>query len=205
MKIFNLIKFAIFETNHYQMGKSMQNKTVSPIKRHGVSRVTVLLMGAIAILSLTMANCQSKQTATQANNNDLTTEVKFKKDGELKFLDGKTDKLISKIDIEAALTSDQEQQGLMFRRSMADSLGMLFVFDVEEQQSFWMKNTYIPLDIIYVSAKKEIVSIAADCKPLSEESIPSVGNAKYVVEVNGGYAAQQGLKKGDKIDYTIAK
>jgi uncharacterized membrane protein (UPF0127 family) len=205
MRIYNLIKSAIFKTNHYQMEKSMQNKTASPVKRQGVSGVTVLLMGTIVVLSLTMANCQSKKTATQATNNDLTTEVKFKKDGELKFLDGKTDKLISKIDIEAALTPDQEQQGLMFRRSMADSLGMLFVFDTEEQQSFWMKNTYISLDIIYVNAKKEIVSIAANCKPLSEESIPSEGNAKYVVEVNGGYAAKQGLKKGDKIDYTLAK
>jgi uncharacterized membrane protein (UPF0127 family) len=185
---------AILKTNHYQMEKSMQNTTTSHRKSDGVSRVTTLVMGAIVILSLTMANCQSKKTTTQTNSNDMTTEVKFKKDGELKFLDGKTNKLISKIDIEAALTPDQEQQGLMFRRSMADSLGMLFVFDVEEQQSFWMKNTYIPLDIIYVSAKKEIVSIAADCKPLSEESVPSIGNAKYVVEVNGGYAAKQGLK-----------
>jgi uncharacterized protein len=187
------------------MENSMQKATAAQPKKEGVSRVTGLLMGAIVILSLTMANCQSKKTATQTNNNDLTTEVKFKKDGELKFVDGKTDKLISKIDIEAALTPDQEQQGLMFRRSMADSLGMLFVFDVEEQQSFWMKNTYIPLDIIYVSSKKEIVSIAQNCKTLSEESIPSEGPAKYVVEVNAGYAVKQGLKKGDKIDFTLAK
>jgi uncharacterized membrane protein (UPF0127 family) len=187
------------------MEKTKQNITGSNFKKEGVSRITGLLMGAIVILSLTMANCQSKKTATQTNNNDLTTEVKFKKDGELKFLDGKTENLISKIDIEAALTPDQEQQGLMFRRSMADTLGMLFVFDVEEQQSFWMKNTYIPLDIIYVSAKKEIVSIAADCKTLSEESIPSEGPAKYVVEVNGGYAVKKGLKKGDKIEYTLSK
>ena len=187
------------------MEKSMQNETGSLKKKPVVSRVTVLIMGTIVVLSLTMANCQSKKTATQANSNDLTTEVQFKKEGELKFLDGKTEKLISKIDIEVAQTPDEEQQGLMFRRSMADSLGMLFVFDVEEQQSFWMKNTYIPLDIIYVGAKKEIVSIAQNCKTLSEESIPSEGPAKYVVEVNGGYSAKQGLKKGDKIDYTITK
>ena len=174
-------------------------------KRPGLSRLTGIVMGAIVILSLTMANCQSKKTATQTSGNDLTTEVQFKKEGELNFLDGKTDKLISKIDIEVAQTPDEEQQGLMFRRSMADSLGMLFVFDLEEQQSFWMKNTYIALDIIYVGANKQIVSIAPNCKPLSEESIPSEGNAKYVVEVNGGYAAQKGLKKGDKIDFTIAK
>ena len=182
----------------------MQNETASPNKRPGMSRLTVLLYGTFVILSLTMANCQSKKT-TQATSNDLTTDVKFRKEGELKFLEGKTDKLISKIDIEVASTPEEEQQGLMYRRSMADSLGMLFMFDTEEAQSFWMKNTYIPLDIIYVNAKKEIVSISQDCKPLSEDAIPSIGNAKYVVEVIGGYAAQKGLKKGDKIDYTIAK
>jgi len=94
---------------------------------------------------------------------------------------------------------------LMYRRSMADSCGMLFIFKDEEAQSFWMKNTYIPLDIIYVGANKEIVSIAADCPPLSEASIPSEGKAKYVVEINGGNAAKLGLKKGDKIDFTIDK
>jgi uncharacterized membrane protein (UPF0127 family) len=187
------------------MEKSTKNDNVSRNKKPRLFGVTVLLLGFVVVLTLTMANCQSKKTSTQTNNNDVTTDVHFKKEGELRFLDGKTDKLISKIDIEAALTPEEEQQGLMFRRSMADSLGMLFVFDLEEQQSFWMKNTYIPLDIIYVSAKKEIVSIAQNCKPLSEESIPSEGNAKFVVEVNGGYAAKLGLKKGDKIDYTLAK
>ncbi len=184
------------------MEKTTQNKAA--IITQGISRIKVLFYGTIVLLSLTMANCQSKKT-TQATSTDMTTDVKFKKEGELKFLDGKTDKLISKIDIEVAQTPDEEQQGLMYRRSMADSLGMLFIFDTEEEQSFWMKNTYIPLDIIYVNSKKEIVSIAQDCKPLSEESVPSNGKAIYVVEVNGGYAAEKGLKAGDKIDYTIAK
>ena len=184
------------------MEKTTQNEAASITP--GVTRIKVLFYGTIIILSLTMANCQSKKS-TQATSTDMTTDVQFRKDGELKFLEGNSDKLLSKINIEVAKTPDQEQQGLMYRRSMADSLGMLFVFDVEEQQSFWMKNTYIPLDIIYVSANKEIVSIAANCKPLSEESIPSNGLTKYVVEVNGGYAAEKGLKKGDKVDWTIAK
>ena len=68
-----------------------------------------------------------------------------------------------------------------------------------------MKNTYISLDIIYVNANKRIVSIAENCKTLSEESIPSEGPAKYVVEVNAGYAAKVGLKKDDKIDFTVLK
>ena len=194
-----------FKTNHYQMEKTTRFGFLTHGKRPGLFKISGFLMGLLVILSLTMANCQSKKAATQTNSNDVTTDVPFTKQGELKFLDGKTDKLISKIDIEVAQTPDKEQQGLMFRRSMADSLGMLFVFDTEEQQSFWMKNTYIPLDIIYVSAKKQIVSIGQNCKPLSEESVPSEGKAKYVVEVNGGYAAKMGLKKDDKIDFIILK
>lgn len=187
------------------MEKTTRNRSLTPGERPRFFKLANLLMGMVVILSLTMANCQSKKTATQTNNNDLTTEVAFTKHGELRFLDGKTDKLISEIDIEVAQTPDKEQQGLMFRRSMADSLGMLFIFNTEEQQSFWMKNTYISLDIIYVNANKRIVSIAQNCKPLSEESIPSEGNAKYVVEVNAGYAAKTRLKKDDKIDFILLK
>jgi len=187
------------------MEKTTRNGSLPHGERPRYFKLTSLLMGMVVVLSLTMANCQSKKTASQTNSNEVTTEVPFTKEGELRFLDGKTDKLISKIDIEVAQTPDEEQQGLMFRRSMLDSLGMLFIFNTEEQQSFWMKNTYIPLDIIYVNANKQIVSIAQNCKPLSEESIPSEGPAKYVVEVIAGYAAKAGLKKDDKIDFTVLK
>ena len=187
------------------MEKTNQNGSLSQGKRPGYFKITNLLMGILVVLSLTMANCQSKKTTSQANSTEVTTDVPFTKEGELRFLDGKTDKLISKIDIEVAQTPEDEQQGLMFRRSMVDSVGMLFIFNTEEQQSFWMKNTYISLDIIYVNANKRIVSIAENCKTLSEESIPSEGPAKYVVEVNAGYAAKVGLKKDDKIDFTVLK
>ena len=187
------------------MKEILRNGFITTGESPRLFKLTSLLLGLLVVLSLTMANCQSKKTATQTNSNDLITDVPFTKEGELRFLDGKTDKLISKIDIEVAQTPEESQQGLMYRRSMADSLGMLFIFDVEEEQSFWMKNTYLPLDIIYVNAKKQIVSIAQNCKPLSEESIPSNGETKYVVEVNAGYAAKSGLKKDDKIDFTILK
>ena len=195
----------LLKTNHYRMKKTTRNGFITNGERPRLFKLTGLLMGLVIVLSLTMANCQSKKTTTQTNNNDLTTDVPFTKEGELQFLDGKTDKLISKIDIEVAQTPEESEQGLMYRRSMADSCGMLFLFNVEEQQSFWMKNTYLPLDIIYVNANKQIVSIAQNCKPLSEESIPSNGKTKYVVEVNAGYTAKSGLKKDDKIDFTILR
>jgi uncharacterized membrane protein (UPF0127 family) len=187
------------------MKKRILSDFTNWFKRPIFFRLKNVSLGLIVISSLSLATCKPRQAVKQADSNDITTDVPFKKEGNLSFVDGKSNKQLSKIDIEVAQTPDETQQGLMYRRSMQDSCGMIFIFNDEEEQSFWMKNTYIPLDIIYVSAKKEIVSVAADCRPLSEESIPSGGKAKYVVEVNGGYAAKHGVKKGDKIDFTITK
>jgi uncharacterized protein len=187
------------------MKKKILSYLMNWLKKPIFIRLKNISLGLIVISSLSLATCKPRQAATQTDSNDNTTDVPFKKEGNLSFVDGKSNKVISKLDIEVAQTPEETQQGLMYRRSMLDTCGMIFIFNEEEEQSFWMKNTYIPLDIIYVSAKKGIVSIAADCRPLSEESIPSKGKARYVVEVNGGYAAKQGLKPGDKIDFTIDK
>jgi uncharacterized membrane protein (UPF0127 family) len=119
------------------------------------------------------------------------------KEGEVIFLHG--DKRIRKIDVEIAENDTERQKGLMFRPFLSDSVGMLFVFDEPSPQSFWMRNTMISLDIIYVGADKKIVSIQKKAKPYSEESLPSFGNAQYVVEVNGGYCDKYGIQVGDTI------
>lgn len=128
-------------------------------------------------------------------------EPPFKKEGELEFVskDGKTQ--IKKIDIEIAEDNPERMQGLMYRKSMDDAQGMLFIFENEEQQGFWMKNTIIPLDIIYVNALKEIVKIYKNTIPFSEKDLPSGKPALYVVEVNGGFADKYGVREGDRINY----
>lgn len=128
-------------------------------------------------------------------------EPPFVKEGELEFMknDGKAQ--IKKIDVEIAENDEERMQGLMYRKSMDDSRGMLFIFQEEEPQSFWMKNTIIPLDIIYVNSKKEIIKIYRSTVPFSEKSLPSEKPAKYVVEVAGGYTDRYGIKEGDKIDF----
>lgn len=98
-----------------------------------------------------------------------------------------------KVNIEIADNDAERQMGLMNRSFMNNSQAMLFIFDVEEPQAFWMKNTIIPLDIIYVNSNKEIVSIAANTEPYSEKSLPSGRPAIYVVEVNGGFAINMEL------------
>ncbi|MEO8209610.1 MAG: DUF192 domain-containing protein [bacterium] len=127
-------------------------------------------------------------------------EPQFMKQGELEFIK-KDGSIIKKIDIEIADNDDKRSQGLMYRRSMDEGRGMLFLFDKESPQGFWMKNTVIPLDIIYVNAKKEIVKIHKNTTPFSEKDLPSEKPTLYVVEVIGGYTDKYGVKEGDKINY----
>lgn len=128
-------------------------------------------------------------------------EPAFKKEGELEFMKDEKDPL-KKIEIEIAENDDERSQGLMYRKSMDDTKGMLFIFQREEPQSFWMKNTIIPLDIIYVNSKREIVKIYKNTTPFSETSLPSGKPATYVVEVAGGYTDRYGIKEGDLIRYS---
>lgn len=101
--------------------------------------------------------------------------------------------------VEVAVTAPERSRGLMFREEMAADHGMLFIFEQEGDRYFWMKNTPLPLDIIYIDAAGGIVSIAADTTPFSEQTIPSEAPARYVLELNAGTAAQRGIKVGDTV------
>jgi uncharacterized membrane protein (UPF0127 family) len=125
----------------------------------------------------------------------------FQKQGLLIFSDAK-DNTISKLDIEIADNEDKRNTGLMYRDKMDENQGMLFLFQVEEQQAFWMKNTILPLDIIFVNAKREVVSIQKNAEPYSEKSLPSFKPARYVVEVNAGYTDKYGIKEKTRIAWT---
>lgn len=102
--------------------------------------------------------------------------------------------------VELATTPDEQARGLMFRRHMDPDWGMLFVFPQERLQSFWMKNTFLPLDMIFVRADGVIDSIVENAVPLSLEPRASRGRAKYVLELAGGEAARRGIAYGQKID-----
>lgn len=89
----------------------------------------------------------------------------------------------------------------MFREKMEDGQGMLFIFPSEEPEGFYMKNTIIPLDIIFINSKKEIVKIYKNTTPFSEQDLPSLKPAVYVVEVNAGFTDKNNIKEGDFIDW----
>jgi uncharacterized membrane protein (UPF0127 family) len=101
--------------------------------------------------------------------------------------------------VELALTRDEQARGLMYRTELDEGAGMLFVFEGETERTFWMSNTPIPLDIVYIRGDGTIVSIAAHTVPYSERTIPSRGPARYVLEVPGGWSERHGVKAGDRV------
>lgn len=127
------------------------------------------------------------------------TGPKFTKEGELVILRG--DQALATLDIEIADTRDDITQGLMYRPTMAENHAMLFLMETTDIQSFWMLNTLIPLDIIFIGEDQRIINIAANTPPKSLESVSSTAPARYVLEVNGGYAARKGLQAGDLIQW----
>lgn len=105
-----------------------------------------------------------------------------------------------RFEVEIAATPEKQALGLMFRQNMADDHGMLFIFPGEAMRSFWMKNTRIPLDIMYFSADLKLVSMSRNTPPCRTETCPaypSKGPARYVLELNAGKAEELGLVEGD--------
>ena len=107
--------------------------------------------------------------------------------------------------IEIAKDDASRAQGLMNRPFLPADRGMLFEFDREAPVSFWMKNTYIPLDMIFISRAGVVTNIVEKAEPLSERVIPSGPPCMAVLEVNGGAAASIGLKVGDTVRYPFFK
>lgn len=105
-----------------------------------------------------------------------------------------------RFEVEIAATPEKQSLGLMFRQNMPDDHGMLFIFPYEAPRSFWMKNTRIPLDIMYFSSELRLVSMSQNTPPCRTErcpAYPSAGPARYVLELNAGKAAELGLVEGD--------
>ena len=158
-----------------------------------IYRITALVIIAAAALYFIFI-----YSGGAGNKNE--EEYMFRKNGELVFADSAG--LSTKIDIQIANTEFDRELGLMFRKHMNDNQGMLFIFPDSRVRSFWMRNTEIPLDMIFVNASKTILNIAKNTTPYSDVSYTSAGAAKYVVEVNGGFTDAHNIKPGDVINWT---
>lgn len=128
-------------------------------------------------------------------------DIPFQADGSVLILNTDGQELYSG-QIEIASSEQKREQGLMYRDSIGRDQGMLFIFPQAEMQAFWMKNTRMPLDIIYIGPDQKIVSIAPNAQPYDETSLPSEGPAQYVLEIAGGLCIELGISPGDSVSWT---
>ncbi|MBN9490167.1 MAG: DUF192 domain-containing protein [Alphaproteobacteria bacterium] len=143
-------------------------------------------LGAPVLLAATAAGAQDSEIKYDRSSLVIVTAAR-----EIKF------------DIEMALTEPQREHGLMFRKSLGPYEGMLFDFYREQPVSFWMKNTLIPLDMVFIAGDGTIRHVHANAKPLSTDTIPSEYPVRAVLEINGGTAGLLGIKPGDKVKHQI--
>jgi uncharacterized membrane protein (UPF0127 family) len=143
-------------------------------------------LGAPVLLAATVACAQDSEIKYDRSSLVIVTSAR-----EIKF------------DIELALTEPQREHGLMFRKSLGAYEGMLFDFYREQPVSFWMKNTLIPLDMVFIAGDGTIRHVHANAKPLSTDTIPSEYPVRAVLEINGGTAGLLGIKPGDRVKHQI--
>ena len=130
-----------------------------------------------------------------------TEEVTFTKEGNLDIFKKETDSIITQLNIEFAESEYETQTGLMYRRRMENTEAMLFIFPDVAMHSFYMKNTEIPLDIIFIDEKMNIVSFQENTEPFNENGLSSRVPVKYVLEVNAGLVKEWSLAIGDQIAF----
>jgi hypothetical protein len=148
---------------------------------------------SVCFLCFLVAACliSLQDPAAAAEPSTVTNPANFKK-----IIVGKTP-----LRVEVAVTLEKQERGLMFRQSMPENEGMLFVYKEPQEMSFWMRNTFIPLDIAFVDADGIILNIH-QAKPLDDSiHYRSAGAAKYVIETNQGWFSRNGIRPGDKVTF----
>lgn len=163
-----------------------------PKKKSNIKRYLIIGLLSLALISFILMSIPKSPAYTGPQ---------FTDDGDLAiYRDGATEPIVQ-LDIELADDEESRVKGLMYRQEMDEDQAMLFIMEANEPQSFWMLNTYIPLDIIYIGEDKKIVSIQRNTTPKSTDPVPSGAPAKYVLEVNAGYAERHGLQVGDRLEW----
>jgi len=163
--------------------------------------VLVLAVTFLVITQFLMTDARKNQPGASSDHTQpMHSYTTFRNDGHLKFLPHGSNPSVE-ISIEIASTDEARTQGLMGRMNMREDQGMLFLFENEEERAFWMANTPLSLDIIFVNARKRIVKIHEATTPYSEQSLPSGSAAQFVVEVNANFCNRHGIVEGDLIDW----
>jgi hypothetical protein len=160
--------------------------------------IVALVLVALAAIALILPRFFSNESNRVQEIEITPQDIDFTRDGELSIF--KNDSLIQTIEVEFAKNDEERALGLMYRSSMDEHQGMWFIFPEEAPRSFYMRNTEIPLDIIYLDKDKKVVSIAKNARPYDETSLPSEKPAMYVLEINGGLSDKWGIEKGDRME-----
>ena len=140
-------------------------------------RILIFVVILAALLSVTA--CEAQPTVT----------ISTKAGREVAFL------------VEIADTAGKREMGLQYRRELADDHGMIFLFPAESQQTFWMKNTPIPLDMIFINRDRKIVGIVEKTEPFSLDPRSVRAPSQYVLEINGGLGRRYGIQTGDAVRF----
>jgi hypothetical protein len=147
-----------------------------------------MMFGAPLLLAAGSAAAQSENDGVKFDRSSLVIVTSGR---ELKF------------EVDLATTEPQREHGLMFRKQLGAYEGMLFDFFREQPVSFWMKNTLIPLDMVFIAADGTVRHVHANAVPMSTDTIPSESAVRAVLEINGGTARMLGIKPGDKVKHAI--
>ncbi|MBN8915277.1 MAG: DUF192 domain-containing protein [Rhizobiales bacterium] len=166
--------------------------------RHIPSRAALAAKFALA-LALPLAGLPALAHAAEAE----CAQIKIDPKPVLDPLEIVTAKGVLAFQVEGARTNDQRTQGLMCRKSLPEQGGMLFDFKVDQPVYMWMKNTLIPLDMVFIRADGSIARIAAMTTPLSTETISSGEPVRAVLEIGGGEARRLGIKAGDRVAHAM--
>jgi uncharacterized membrane protein (UPF0127 family) len=110
-----------------------------------------------------------------------------------------------KVSVEVVDAPETRQRGLMYRKQLASDAGMLFIFERAEHHAFWMHNTLIPLDMIFITADWTILGVVENATPLTDSTREVAGDSQYVLEVNAGFARRHGLQAGTSLRYVPAR
>ncbi|MFK7807157.1 MAG: DUF192 domain-containing protein [Saprospiraceae bacterium] len=197
---------------------NQSNKKTRRKKKKKIDIKRYLMIGFIGLAMISFIftslpgggfNMGNNNNNNRSNNNTATLPPTtapavptFKEEGKLTFkkADGTA---IREIKLEVADDDKQRAQGMMYRKNIPNDTGMIFLFPEAKPQSFWMRNTYVSLDIIFVDENNKIVNIHENTPTLTDDQFPSTAPSKYVVEVAGGYTNAYGIKAGDMIEFEV--
>jgi uncharacterized protein len=155
----------------------------SSVPRGLLPYLQALVMGA-----LFCAGAAAAPASVSFEESELTVDAA---DGEFEF------------QVEMAVSPEQRSQGLMFRESLDEDRGMLFDFGTPQRASMWMRNTYVPLDMLFIDADGRITQIAENTQPLSDAVVASREPVRAVLELLGGVSAKLGIKPGDRVIHPL--